>query len=477
MLIAATVTNVGAVERRKTWREGRWRRTVWRLAWVAALGLLTAKFLAPRALVAYDLYRARRALADVNLAEGLSWLQAAERRAPDRADVQFLLGGVCRRSGVFRPARRHLDRSLALGYSHREVERQEWMLLFQMGNVGGIEPLLLKLLQQGPSDELTEDIYEALVLGYLSDHRAREAGAVSDHWVRLRPESLRARLARAHLYGAANDTEKLQSTLREVLQIDPRRVRERLRLAQLLLEQKRVDEALAECEICRQLAPGDPNLSMRLGACYFQLGRLDEAKRELNSALLSEGLDRVTRLEALTIMGQIASGERDFEAAKRYCKEALELRPYDATAAYGLGMALSKLGEHELAQEYLKRSQRLLDQDQRIVEINHALIDSAGNVTLRLEMAHLLVDQGRQAEAAAWMQMVLRYAPECREAHEFLAEFYEKLAQPELAQGYREALAEMEASDAPAAAEDTAAAEGGGEPAALTRQTQVRDPQ
>ncbi|HUY37133.1 MAG TPA: tetratricopeptide repeat protein [Pirellulales bacterium] len=463
MLSAATVTNAGAAERRTGRREGRWRRAIWMLALVTVFGVIAGKFLAPRAFVAYDLYQARRAMALVHPTEALSWLQAAERREPDRAEVQFLLGAVYRRSGAFRPARQHLERALALGYSRKEVERQDWMMLFQMGHVSEVEPLLTKLLERGVSDELAEDVYEAMVIGYLSDHRVREAGVFSDYWIGWRPDSLRARLMRAYMYEGVFNLEKLQSELGEVLRIDPRRVTQRLRLVKMLLDQKQVNEALAECEICREHAPGDPRVSVRLGICHYQLGRLDEAKRELESALAAS-LEPSSRLEALMILGQIASAAHDFELARRCCQEALELRPYDGTAAYGLGLALSKLGQNELARQYLESSKRLMEQGQRLAEIDQELIKNAADVGLRLEMARIMLDQGRRPDAAAWMQTVLRYDPKCREAHELLAEFYEEHAKPELAQAHREALADMAASESAGAVGGTEAAGGTGNP-------------
>jgi len=436
----------GGVERRGAgagWRLAKW------LAVFVALVAIAAKFLGPRAFVSYDLYQARRAVDACDLADAMNWLRAAETRAPDHAEAHFILGVVCRRMAAFLPARRHLERSLALGYPRREVEQQDWMLRFQMGQVRDTEPLLQGMLDRGGSDELAEDVFEAMTLGYMNVHRTRDAYLCLQHWEEWRPDSLRARLVGAYLYDAMQDTDRLQAALREVLRIEPRRIAQRLRLAQTFLEAKRVDDALAECEICRKQAPGDRRVSVTLGACYFQLGRTDEAQRELKLALTASlPLEPMFQLEALTTLAQIASANNDFESAKRYCQGVLERRPYDATAVYGLGMALSRLGEQESAQEYFDRSQRLLEQESRRVDIQHELVRNPDSVELRLEMARILVDQERNAEAAAWMLSALEVDPTCREARQLLAEFYDQHGKPELAQAQRDAAAELEAIDA-----------------------------
>jgi tetratricopeptide (TPR) repeat protein len=334
---------------------------------------------------------------------------------------------------------RNLDRALALGWSKREVQIQRAMLRFQMGYIGDAGPYLAKLLDRGCDPALADEIYEAMVIGYLAEYRVDEAMTCLQRWLGLRADNIRARVLLANLYGAASDPERMQAELREVLRLDPHLIHERLWLAQSLREGNQVDAALAECEICRQQAPRDPEVLLGLGQCHFQLGRPDEARRELDAAL-AEGLNPQLRVQALVALGQIAMDASDYEQSARYYEQAVKTVPADSAAEYGLGTALSKLEKHDLAKPHLQRSRVLEVQTGRLAEINRLLAASARDVSLRLEAAQILHSQGFESEAASWMLSVLRYDPRQREAHELLARFFEKQGEADLAQLHRAAL-------------------------------------
>ncbi|HEV3022188.1 MAG TPA: tetratricopeptide repeat protein, partial [Pirellulales bacterium] len=172
---------------------------------------------------------------------------------------------------------------------------------------------------------------------------------------------------------------------------------------------------------------------------HFQLGRPDEARRELDAAL-AEGLNPQLRVQALVALGQIAMDASDYEQSARYYEQAVKTVPADSAAEYGLGTALSKLEKHDLAKPHLQRSRVLEVQTGRLAEINRLLAASARDVSLRLEAAQILHSQGFESEAASWMLSVLRYDPRQREAHELLARFFEKQGEADLAQLHRAAL-------------------------------------
>jgi tetratricopeptide (TPR) repeat protein len=402
----------------------------------AALAPL-AWWAAPGALVRYDLLRARRALAELEPDAASIWLRSALVRAPDRAEIHFLLGSTLRRGRSYRPAKQCFDQAERLGWSKRDLERERMMMRFQTGQIEQAEPYLRKLLEQDLGDEAAEDIYEALVMGYLTEFRVAEARTCLNYWVEWRPESVRARIWRAQYFGSMQDEAKLQTELREVLRIEPRRLHERMWLAQSLADQNQVEAALDECEIAGRQAPGDPRVSLVLGLCRFKQGREDEAQRELETAA-AKLVDPRRRLQALGLLGQIASAAGDYRRAIRHYETALQCDPSDASSEYGLGTALAKLGSQEAAEPHLKRSRELEAQFNRMNDINSMLTKDIENVDLRLEAAQIARNQGRKNDAAIWMLSALRYDPQRREAHELLAEYFAAEGETALARDHRE---------------------------------------
>jgi tetratricopeptide (TPR) repeat protein len=427
----------------KSWR--RW--CLGALVAVVPLSLLGAWF-GPAVVVEFDLHRARRAIARNDFSDALAWLHAAEARDAERADVQFLLGVINRRAEKYLPATRNFERALALGWSKREVLAQRAMLRFQMGFIGDAGHHLAKLLDRGCDEALAEEIYEAMVIGYLAEYRVGEAMAILQRWLAVRSNSVRAHVLLANLYGAMADPEHMQAELREVLRLDPGLIHERLWLAQSLREGNRVEEALAECEVCRRQAPRDADVMLGTGLCHFQLGHPKEAQPELEAAV-AKGLNPQHRLQALVALGQIAMDDSQFEQAARYYERAVETVPADSAAEYGLGTALSKLEKRDMAEPHLRRWRVLETQTARLAEINRLLAISADDVPMRLEAAGILQSQGYKSEAAQWMMSVLRYNPRQREAHELLAQYFEEQGKSDLAGQHRAALRDENAGIQP----------------------------
>ncbi|HVC94949.1 MAG TPA: tetratricopeptide repeat protein, partial [Pirellulales bacterium] len=356
-------------------------------------------------LVAYDLHQARRALDNVELQQAEERLQAVERRQPDRSDVHYLLAVSYRRHAEYDLAEKHLLRARALGWPIRDLERQMMMILFQKGDLTKAEPYLTKVLEDGGDDDLAEDVYEAMTIGYVADHRLRDAKLCMNLWIEWRPDSLRARLLRAYFHNVVVPNPDLMlAELREVLRIAPRRVAERLAMADLFLHQSKIDEALAECETCRSQAPNDPSVELEFGLCRFRQGQMETAKLALESAVKAmraggTGLDDDRLARGCTTLGQIASAERDFEGAARYYEEAVKLSPQDPAANYALGVALKALGNDDGAKQHLERSKILRIQAERLQEITLGLGNDPANIALRVEGAAILREQGLKAEA------------------------------------------------------------------------------
>ncbi|HEV3003532.1 MAG TPA: tetratricopeptide repeat protein, partial [Pirellulales bacterium] len=330
--------------------------------------LIAARPLWVGAALFVDLDQARRALAASDLERALAWLQAAQERQRDNAEVQFLLARVYRRTTRYHPAKEHLERAAALGWPKKDLQRQQMMMLFQMGNVQEAEPYLTALLETGLDDELAEEVYEVLVTGYLAEYRVQDVEVCLEHWLAWQPQSIPARIWRANLLQSLRRRDEFQAALRDILSIDPTRVNERLALAHELIQDTRVDEALAELEACRSAAPDDGRVLLAMGLCHYKQGAVDHAQHELEEAV-SKGLDARNEAEARIQLGQIALDSAEYELAIGHFERAIELTPEAPVAPYGLGTALSRLGDVERGKKYLRRSQELQDLDARLQDI------------------------------------------------------------------------------------------------------------
>jgi tetratricopeptide (TPR) repeat protein len=405
---------------------------------VAALAaILVGRPLWVHIAVLVDLDRARRALAASDPQRALDWLTASEARQTDNAELQYLLGKAHRRNAHFHEAKRYFDGAQSLGWSKADLERQRMMMLFQMGDVQEAETYLTALLEAGVSDELAEEIYEVLVMGFLTEFRIRDADVCIDHWLDWKPRSISARVWRAHMLQSLRRDDEYVAMLREILSIDASRVTERLALAHWLLGNTQVDEALSELERCaRQAPPGDAQVLFALGLCHYKQGTADLARRELDEAL-SKTLDARQRAEAYTTLGQIALAEADYELAVRHFEKALELTPESPVAPHGLGTALTRMGDVERGMKYLHRAQRLQELDDRLDELGRELLKDTANTALRIEAARLLLEMGDKTKAATYMLSALRYDPALKEAHEMLADYYDEQGRADLARRHR----------------------------------------
>jgi tetratricopeptide (TPR) repeat protein len=390
------------------------------------------------AVPAYEVYRARSALLAADPEGALEWLRLAEARQPDRAEVQYLLATAHRRAGQLGEVMKHLQHAGELGWPKKDLKRQRMMMLFEMGDVRAAEPYLQKLLAQGANDGTAEEVYEALVRGYLTEFRVREAVVCLDLWIAWRPRSIPPRHWRTEVYRRVRDAPRLQAELNEILRIEPCRASERVALGESLLESNQVEQALDQFESCRRQAPKDARVLVGLGLCRHRLGRHDEAQRDLEAALAMD-TDDVHRTAALVALGELATEAGELETAVDHFQQASRLSPADPRPRYALGSALSQIGRADLAKPSFERWRALSDQNSRMLHIVRELVTASNDTALRLEAAEILLDQGRKEEAVRWLLSALRYHPTLREAHAKLADYFDDQGDVQRARRHRDA--------------------------------------
>lgn len=175
-----------------------------------------------------------------------------------------------------------------------------------------------------------------------------------------------ALVERGRIHAAQGDFDGAERDLREALALAPgsNGGEIRLRLADVLAERGRLDEALAMARdnLTRATTPDqrDQALAM-LGGIEFRGGKLADAARELNQALaLARAKRGETHTQTAAIehdLGVVVLQQGDAKAAVALFEQALKTRrallgdkhPDIADSEFNLGTALRRLGENERA--------------------------------------------------------------------------------------------------------------------------------
>ena len=111
-----------------------------------------------------------------------------------------------------------------------------------------------------------------------------------------------------------------------------------------LLEEGKFDEALAAFEQFSAKYPEIYAARLNVATAYLKKGDLDRAESEFRGVLAKvvevhgeAAKDKTTSLRALSGLGELALKRGDFTAAQKSFREALEISPEDAAAAYNVG--------------------------------------------------------------------------------------------------------------------------------------------
>ncbi len=166
---------------------------------------------------------------------------------------------------------------------------------------------------------------------------------------------------------------------RGALQIDSTLGIARLNLALSLLYEQDLDGAVREATEAARLMPSAPQPSYVLGLAARAQNRNDDARKDFQQVLQ---IDR-TDVGANVNLAQIELEDRRYDAAIAALQPVVDAEPYHVTAAYVLGLALTRAGRTD-------EGQRLLERAQELRRASYAITFGTG-----------YLEQGRYAEAIA----------------------------------------------------------------------------
>ena len=233
-----------------------------------------------------------------------------------------------------------------------------------------------------------------------------------------------ARMNLVYLYLLKRAPEKSIVQLKEILAVEPEHAEATEKLAELLLSQGRVDEAVAFIEKQKAARSVPPSLLVVLGDAYLAKKSLPQAEENYLLALEGRlenvaalfGLAQISRLknetrEASAFLSRVATLSADskspeflykfaleamrvgmMDEAKSALERALELRPKDSSYLLALGIAWLRKGDLFEAEKLFRR----------------LLATEPASAQGQLHLGYVLLNQKKYAEARAWLEKSAR---------------------------------------------------------------------
>jgi tetratricopeptide (TPR) repeat protein len=413
------------------------RRRPW-LALALVACILGAVALAGNWYLWYQWEAAQQALAEGRSGEARSRLAFCLFFWPRDAEVHRLAARAARLSGDVRAAEDHLKRSLKLGRGATQPVQLEFLLLrVQTGELEEVAPTLIDSVEKGHPEAPV--ILETLAGAYLHRLRYKPAHACLTRWIEIRPDEAKPHLWRGWVLERLNRHKAAAEDYRRALALNPDLFTARLRLAELLLQDKRVPDAVTHLERLYRQAPENPQVQAGLGICRFYQNQAKDARRLMEAAVVHLPKDAALLIH----LGRLDIQEGCASEAEQHLRQVLRTDPADTEALYNLASALQLQNRTSEAAAAMKEFDRCKALAERTNKLLREVVDSpnAGAADYA-EVGGLLLQIGRDRLGVYWLDQALERDPGNLAAHRALADHYAKAGDRERAESHRRQLRE-----------------------------------
>ena len=379
---------------------------------------------------------AQAALKEDRPADARDRLRFCLRVWPRSPDVHLLAGRAARMIGDLSTAEAHLNRCIELEEGASDEVRLEFLLMrVQTGELDGPHSptaALFDAVQKGHPE--TSLILDTIARAYINRLRYKPAYDCLNLWVQLQPDAPRPYQLRGLVRERLNNHKGAMEDYLRALELDPELLPVRLRVAEMLLEDKQAPEALPHLERLVRQAPDDPRVQARMGMCRYLQGRAEEARQLMEGAVVHLPTDPAL-LVALANLDLLEG--RAMEAEKRL-RAVLATDPSDTETLFVLASALRFQNRTEEATAVLADYER-----RRVIidRINDLLKDKADSPTATAndyaEIGRLFFEINRDKFGAYWSERALEKDGGNQTAHRALADHYERKGDAATAAAHR----------------------------------------
>jgi tetratricopeptide (TPR) repeat protein len=386
---------------------------------VALLGV--GGYLGIRQWQAWSHYRrAEEALAVNQLEEGRRQLNLCLEIWSKDGKAHFLAARTARRLGDSKACERHLDLCKQQGWDARQVRLERTLLRVQRDSPGQDESVLLTLVQAGDAD--SSYILEALVQGFLKNYQLPKAYECAQLWLRREPDNPRALYWRAMAQKEMLSRTPAIDDLCLAIEADSDFREARLRLGELLLDQGRHDDAVAQYEWLYERDSQNTEVLMGLAQCRVAQGRLDEAQNLLDPLLRDHPKSPLVLGES----GKLAMKQGNTASAEDLLHRSVDLDPYDPEMLYAYSQILAQRGKPEEAKKWLDAHERVRADLKRLVQLNAEIVEHPNEASPRCEVGLIFIRTGSEQKGLRWLLDSLQRDPNYRPAHLALADYFER---------------------------------------------------
>ena len=349
------------------------------------------------------------------LEEALEMLDRAIIISPDDVQANYELSVVLAKMGRLHRAIEVIEHLLALD----NEEIQEFNLHFRIrlallygetGNHIRAVEILKEVVSRDPEDT---DIQLRLLQAYRDAGMHDQASRLSEQLLQENPADPYVIIGRGQTLAAQGKVNEGVRFLKEIARSDldqEERVLIYLVLGQILLKEKRFDEAHRMTDEGLSLKPDDEDSSLLfLKASVFEgQGDLAEAERIFRK-LLEDSPEDTSVMNYLGYM--FVENDLKLEEAGELLEKAVSLEPYNGAFQDSLGWLYYKLGDLDKAEEHLLKANSLEHSDPVILEHLGDLYQKIGDVNAARDYYRSSIDVSESVDDSRRVLKKLRELP------------------------------------------------------------------
>ena len=353
-----------------------------------------------------------------NPERALWYLGMAEILGSRRLDTALLRCQAARRAGDPALIRAALDDLAARGAAPRLQAREMLLFQAQSGEMAEAGPWLSRLLTDETGDN--RDVCISYVVGYLRLQRYQEAGSLVDALMKDDPGDAFPWYVRGRVFELQQQFPKAESDFRAAMERSPNWLEPVVCLAEVLAETHRQREAVPLFERALNQDSLRARAAVGLAEALKAVGNARRAREVLSDTIAAGREDAAVWIS----LGRSEFEDGRYAAAATALEEGLRLRPWADDALFVLAQCRRQLGQTAAADAAFARLEEFRAATAELRVIDDRVAAGSPAIEDLLRSGELLLRFRDPQDGVVVLQGVLDRDPNCRRAHELLAEYF-----------------------------------------------------